>query len=78
MFMITGKGCAVCRMLKKVIEEEGLDIQCKDVESMNNEELETVVRSGIKELPILVTKDGMIGAHSLGRNKFLEIVNANI
>lgn len=78
MFMITGKGCAVCRMLKKVIEDEGLDIQCKDVENMNNEELETVVKSGIKELPILVTKDGMIGAHSFGKSKFLEIVNANI
>lgn len=78
MFMITGKGCAVCRMLKKVIEEEGLDVQCKDVESMDNEELETVVKSGIKTLPILVTKNGLVEAHGLGKNKFLEIVNANI
>ena len=78
MFMVTGKGCSVCRMFKKVVEDEGLDVQCKDVESMDNEELETAIRSGIKTLPILVTKNGLVDLHGLSKNKFLEIVNANI
>lgn len=78
MFMVTSKGCSVCRMFKKIVENEGLDVQFKDIESMDNEELETVVKSGIKTLPILVTKNGLVEVHGLGKNKFLEIVNANI
>lgn len=78
MFMVTGKGCSVCRRLKKVVEEKGLDVTFQDVEVMNEEELETVVRSGIKELPILVTQNGIFGCYHMSDKEFVEIVNANI
>lgn len=78
MFMIVGEGCPVCKRMEKILKDEGLNVHCENIDDMDIEEVETVMRSGIKSLPILCTKDGMIGVHDMGKTKFLELVNANI